>query len=163
LEKNDAMKTNLLKAIVLLALTSAFAQAQRRTPPDPAQMVQHRVDFLTKQLSLNPQQQQQATSIFTEAANGAKSFHDQMRTAHQNLQAAVEKNDTAGIEQNSNTIGNLTAQMIAAHAKADAAFYATLNPEQQSKMKEMEAHHGPGMRGMPGHGGPPPGAFFRKP
>jgi Spy/CpxP family protein refolding chaperone len=162
LEKNDAMKNSLLKAIVLLALTSAFAQAQRRTPPDPAQMVQHRVDFLTKQLSLNPQQQQQATSIFTEAANGAKSFHDQMRTAHQNLQVAVEKNDTTAIEQNSNTIGNLTAQMMAAHAKADAAFYATLNPEQQSKMKEMEAHHGRGMRGM-GHGGPPPGAFFRKP
>ena len=156
------MKTNVLKAIVLLVLTSAFAQAQRRTPPDPEQMVQHRVDFLTKQLSLNPQQQQQATSIFTEAANGAKSLHDQMHTAHQNLQAAVEKNDTAGIEQNSNTIGNLTAQMIAAHAKADAAFYATLNPEQQSKMKEMETHHGHGMRGM-GHGGPPPGAFFRKP
>jgi Spy/CpxP family protein refolding chaperone len=126
-------------------------------------MVQHRVDFLTRQLSLNAQQQQQATSIFTEAANGAKSFHDQMRTAHQNLQAAVEKNDADGIEQSSNTIGNLTAQMIAAHAKADAAFYQTLTPDQQSKMKDMEAHHGHGMHGMPGHGGPPPGAFFRKP
>jgi Spy/CpxP family protein refolding chaperone len=53
--------------------------------------------------------------------------------------------------------------MMIANAKADAAFYATLNPEQQSKMKEMEAHRGRGMRGMPGHGGPPPGAFFRKP
>ena len=156
------MKRNFMKAIVLLAMASGVAVAQRRTPPDPAQMVQHRVDFLTRHLDLNEQQQQQATSIFTAAANAAKSLHDQMRTAHQNLQAAVEKNDSAAIEQSSNTIGNLTAQMTAAHAKADAAFYQVLNPDQQSKMKEMEDHFGHGMRG-PGHGGPPPGAFFRKP
>lgn len=156
------MRSTFFKAIILLAIASATAVAQRRTPPDPGQMVQHRVEFLTKHLSLNEQQQQQATTIFTEAANGAKTFRDQMRSAHQNLQAAIEKNDTAGIEQNSNTIGNLTAQMMAAHAKADAAFYQILNSEQQSKMKEMDGHFGRGMRG-PGHGGPPPGAFFRKP
>lgn len=161
------MRTTLWKAITFLAVTSVFVMAQHRMPPDPAQMVQHRVDFLTKHLALNAQQQQQATSIFTEAANGAKSFHEQMRTAHQNLQAAVEKNDTAAIEQSSNAIGNLMAQMTAAHAKADAAFYQTLAPEQQTKMKEMEAHHGRGMHGHRGPGGPggpggpPPGAFFR--
>jgi Spy/CpxP family protein refolding chaperone len=155
------MRTSLWKVITFLTVTSVFVVAQRRTPPDPAQMVQHRVDFLTERLALNAQQQQQATSIFTEAANGAKTFHDQMRTAHQNLQAAVEKNDTAAIEQSSNAIGNLMAQMTAAHAKADAAFYQTLTPEQQTKMKDMEAHHGWGMRGHRGPGGPPPGAFFR--
>src|SRR5512137_591374 len=109
------MRTSLLKVIALLALTSVFAMAQHRNPPDPAQMVQHRVDFLTKQLSLNAQQQQQATSIFTEAASGAKSFHDQMRAAHQSLQAAVEKNDTAAIEQSANAIGSVMGQMTAAH------------------------------------------------
>jgi Spy/CpxP family protein refolding chaperone len=152
------MRTTLVKAIALLAVAGTFALAQHRTPPDPAQMAQHRVDFLTRQLSLNAQQQQQATTIFTEAANGARSYHDQMRAAHQNLQAAVEKNDAAGIEQTANAIGNLTAQMIAGHAKADAAFYQTLTPEQQSKMKELEPHHG---RGMHGRGGPPPGGFWR--
>ena len=155
------MRTTFWKVAALLALTSVFAMAQHRNPPDPAQMVQHRVDFLTKRLSLNAQQQQQATSIFTEAASGAKSFHDQMRTAHQGLQAAIEKNDTAAIEQSSNAIGSLMAQMTAAHAKADAAFYQTLTPDQQTKMKELEAHHGWGMRGRGGPGGPPPGAFFR--
>jgi Spy/CpxP family protein refolding chaperone len=160
------MRTTLLKVTALLALTSVFVMAQHRTPPDPAQMVQHHVDFLTKQLSLNAEQQQHATTIFTQAASGAKSLHEQMRTAHQNLQAAVEKNDTAAIEQSSNTIGNLMGQMTAAHAKAQAAFYQTLTPDQQTKMKEMEAHHGRGMHGRrgpgePGPGGPPPGAFFR--
>lgn len=155
------MRTTLWKVITFLAVTSVFVMAQHRTPPDPATMVQHRVDFLAKHLSLNAQQQQQATSIFTEAASGAKSFHDQLRTAHQNLQAAVEKNDTAAIEQSSSAIGNLMGQMTAAHAKADAAFYQTLTPEQQTKMKEMEAHRGWGMHGHGGPGGPPPGAFFR--
>jgi Spy/CpxP family protein refolding chaperone len=155
--RKHPMRIILWKVIPFLALASVFAAAQRKNPPDPAQMAQHRVDFLTRHLSLNAQQQQQATTIYTEAANNARSFHDQMRTAHQNLQTAVQKNDMAAIEQGSNTIGNLMAQMTAAHAKADAAFYQTLTPEQQAKMKEIESHHGPGMHGHGGPEGPPPG------
>jgi Spy/CpxP family protein refolding chaperone len=158
--ENEPMRATLLKVVTFLVLAGVLASAQRRNPPDPEEMVQHRVDFLTRHLSLNAQQQQQATSIFTEAANNGKSFHDQMRTAHQNLQAAVQKNDTAAIEQASNTIGTLMGQMTAARAKADAMFYQTLTPEQQSKMSELESHHG-GIRGHSGPGGPPPGAFFR--
>ena len=104
------------------------------------------MNFLTKQLSLTPQQQQQASTIFSEAANNAKATHDQMRTAHDGLKAAIQKNDSAGIEQAANTIGNLTTQMITAHAKAQAAFYQTLTPDQQTKMNELESrHHGMGM------------------
>ncbi len=120
-------------------------------------MAQHHLDFLTKQLSLTPQQQQQASTIFSEAASNAKATHDQMRTAHDSLKAAIQKNDSAGIEQAANTIGNLTTQMITAHAKAQAAFYQTLTPDQQTKMNELESqHHGMGMmrRHGFGHGGP---------
>src|SRR5262249_32174862 len=60
------MKQNLFRAsITLLALTGTLAYAQRRQPPDPAEMVQHRVNFLTEELNLSPAQQQQATTIFT--------------------------------------------------------------------------------------------------
>jgi Spy/CpxP family protein refolding chaperone len=86
-----------------------------------------------------------------------------MRTAHQNLQAAIQKNDTAAIEQISNNIGSLMGQMTAAHAKAEAALYQTLTPEQQTKLHELESHHrgGPGgMHGFGGPGGPPPGSSF---
>ena len=159
------MRTTLLKITAVLALTSIFAMAQQGNPSDQGKMAQHHLNFLTKQLSLTPQQQQQASTIFSEAANNAKATHDQMRTAHDGLKAAIQKNDTAGIEQAANTIGNLTTQMITAHAKAQAAFYQTLTPEQQTKMNELESHHGMGMgmgMGMHGHGGsggPPPGAF----
>src|SRR5262249_35885553 len=119
---------------------------------------QRRVDFLTQKLGLSAAQQQQATTIFTNASTNMESLHDQMRTAHQNLKAATEKNDSAGIEQAANTIGNLMPQTTAAHAKADAAFYQTLNPDQQAKYSEMHSH-GPGEPGWfrhGGHGGQPP-------
>ena len=116
------MRTTLLKVTAVLALTSIFAMAQHGNPPDPGKMAQRHLDFLSKQLSLTPQQQQQASTIFSEAANNAKATHDQMRTAHDSLKAAIQKNDSAGIEQAANTIGNLTTQMITAHSKAQAAF-----------------------------------------
>ncbi|HEX9254694.1 MAG TPA: Spy/CpxP family protein refolding chaperone [Candidatus Angelobacter sp.] len=154
------MRTTLLKVTVFLALTSIAVMAQHGNPPDPAKMAQHRIDFLTKQLSLTPQQQQQATTIFGEITNNAKATHDQMRTAHDNLKAAIQKNDAAGIEQAANTIGTLTTQMTVAHAKAQAAFYQILTPEQQAKMNDLESrHHGIGWR-HGGPGGPPPGASF---
>jgi Spy/CpxP family protein refolding chaperone len=159
------MRTTLLKVTTaVLALASVFAMAQHGNPPDPGKMAQRHLDFLTKQLSLTPQQQQQASTIFSEAANNAKATHDQMRTAHDSLKAAIQKNDSAGIEQAANTIGSLTTQMITSHAKAQAAFYQTLTPEQQTKMSDLESqHHGMGMgHGFRhgGPGGPPPGASF---
>jgi Spy/CpxP family protein refolding chaperone len=157
------MRTTLLKVTTFLALASVFAMAQQGNPPDPAKMAQHHIDFLTKQLSLTAQQQQQAATIFSGVANNAKTTHDQMRTAHDSLKAAIQKNDTAGIEQAANTLGALTTQMTVAHAKAQAAFYQTLTPEQQTKMNDLESHHGMGRGhghgfGHGGPGGPPPGA-----
>ena len=157
------MRTTLLKVTAFLALASVFAMAQQGNPPDPAKMAQHHIDFLTKQLSLTAQQQQQATTIFSGVANNAKTTHEQMRAAHDSLKAAIQKNDTAGIEQAANTLGALTTQMTVAHAKAQAAFYQTLTPEQQTKMNELESHHGMGRGhgfGHGGSGGPPPGASF---
>src|ERR1700748_3705637 len=95
----DSMRKPLVKLVSFLAMASMCAMAQHRNPPDPAEMVQHQVGFLTKHLTLTTQQQQQATTIFTEAANNGKTFHNQLRTAHQNLQAAVQKNDTPSMEQ----------------------------------------------------------------
>ena len=148
------MRTTLLKVTAFLALTGIVVMAQHGNPPDPAKMAQHRIDFLTKQLSLTPQQQQQAASIFGEIGNSAKATRDQMRTAHDNLKAAIQKNDAAGMEQAANTIGSLNTQMILAHAKTQAAFYQILTPEQQAKMNDLESHHRRGGMGWRRHGGP---------
>ena len=127
------MRTTLLKVTAFLALTSAFVMAQHGNPPDQATMVQHHINFLTKQLSLTPQQQQQATTLLTEVSNNAKTIHEQMKAAHDTLNAAIQKNDSAGIEAAASNIGNLTAQMTAAHAKAMATFRQTLT--QNNKLR----------------------------
>jgi Spy/CpxP family protein refolding chaperone len=145
-KRRKTMRTILSKAFLFMAVTSIFVAAQHGNPADSAQMVQHHVDFLTQELSLTPQQQQTATTLLTEFHNNAKAVHEQLRTAHENLQAAIQKNDTSAIEQISNSIGNLTAQQTMAHAKAMASFYQILTPEQQSKFAEV-VHHGMGMHG----------------
>lgn len=143
------MKNTKTFLLVLLTLTLAasFAVAQHQ-PPDPATMVQRHVQHLTTVLSLNASQQQQATTIFTSAMTGASSIHGDMKTAHQSLQTAIKNNDVNGITAAANNIGNLTAQMIAAHAKAQAAFMQILTPDQQTKFSALESEgHGMGFGG----------------
>lgn len=149
------MKQNLFRtSITLLALAGTLAYAQQHQPPDPAEMVQHRVNFLTEKLNLSSAQQQQATTIFTNAATNEKPSRDQMKAAHESLHSAITKNDSAAIDQAANTIANLMAQSISAHAKAEAAFYQTLSPDQQAKYSQLK-HGGPGMHGFGFHQGGP--------
>jgi Spy/CpxP family protein refolding chaperone len=136
------MQRNFAKLLVLLlALASMSALAQGPQPPDPATMVQHRVNLLTAQLGLSSAQQQQATTIYTNSMNGLQPLHDQMKTAHQAIQAAVTQGNSAAIDQAANTIGSLTAQMAAAHAKADAQFFQILTADQQTKFTQLQSQH----------------------
>jgi Spy/CpxP family protein refolding chaperone len=155
------MKTLFLKIVALAALCSLTVMAQEQRTHDPAQHIQRHIAALTKTLSLTPDQQQQATTLLTNVLSAGKSLHQQMQTAHENLKAAVQKNDTAGIDQATGTIGALNGQMMAIHAKAMASFRQILTPDQQSKLDSMNDHgdmFGP-MHGFREHGGadgPPP-------
>jgi Spy/CpxP family protein refolding chaperone len=145
-----------MRTISTFLLTAALVFAQGRgNAPDPATFVQHRVSSLTTLLSLNTAQQQQATTIFTNAATTQGSLRASLKTSHQGLQEAVQKNDIATIDQESATIGNLTAQMTSTQAKADAAFYQILTPDQQTKFTQAESQGGFGRGRGPGgfHGG----------
>lgn len=155
------MKTLFLKVITLVALCGLMAAAQDQTSPDPARHIQHHIAALSKSLSLTPAQQQQATTLLTDALSAGKALHQQMQAAHESLKAAVQKNDTAGIDQATGTIGALQGQMMAIHAKAMAAFRQTLTPDQQSKLDSMNGHDGMfgpmhGFREHGGAAGPPP-------
>jgi Spy/CpxP family protein refolding chaperone len=148
------MKTSSIKMLVAFLALASVAQAQgNHQPPDPTQMVQHRVSFLTNKLSLSASQQAQATTIFTNEMSAGAAVHGQMRTAHQALDAAIQKGDNAGIEQAAGTIGNLTSEMIAARSKAEAAFVQTLNPDQKNTYQQMPKD-GWGWGGFHGHRGP---------
>jgi Spy/CpxP family protein refolding chaperone len=150
------MKTLFPRFLLTFVFATSFLFAQppgpRGTPPDPATMAQHRVSFLTTALTLTTAQQQQATTIFTNSALADTTVHDNLKTAHQSLSDAVKNNNTAAIDQVSTTIGNLTAQLTSNDAKANAAFYQILTPDQQAKLTQLQSQ-GPG-GGFGGRRGP---------
>jgi Spy/CpxP family protein refolding chaperone len=143
------MKQTLLQFALVLALAISPGLAQNSAnAPGPANRVQHRLSFLTTLLDLTSAQQQQATTIFTASANTEAGLRSNMQTARQSLTAAIRNNDVGTIDQLSNTIGALTAQMTSAQAKADAAFYQILTPDQQAKLAQYDSQKRPYGRGM---------------
>lgn len=155
------MKT--LMAVALTAVLAMAASAQNPpSPPSQADRVQHHIQHLAVMLSLTPAQQQQATTLLTNVMNAQEASQPSMKAAHDALQTAVKNNDANAIQQAANTIGQLTAQSIANHAKAMATFYQTLTPDQQTKFQQIMAegfgmHDGMmGMHGMHSMHGPPP-------
>lgn len=145
---------------LLLTASVLFGQTPG-TSPTPAQRIAHQVSRLTTLLSLTSAQQTQATAIWTQEQTALSGVRDSMRAAHTALETAVEANDTASIAAQAAQIGELTGQEVSARATAEAAFYAILTADQQTKFKQLPGGpggfggHGPG-RAPGGPGGPPP-------
>src|ERR1700687_4070237 len=91
-----------------LSLTQALAQ---NGPPDPAEMVQKRIDRMNQTLNLNKTQQKQVSAIYMDVMKSNQEIMSGMREANQSVNAAIKSNDTNAMSQAANTIGTLTAQM----------------------------------------------------
>jgi Spy/CpxP family protein refolding chaperone len=100
-------------------------------------MIQRRVAKMTAVLSLTPAQQTQVTSILTNSLAANFGTRGQMKSARAAMRTAIQSNDTATIEQASNTIGTIAAQNAAARAKTAAAIYQILTPAQQAKAQQL--------------------------
>ena len=146
------MKLPLALVAVLALMPMAQAQTAAHTPPTPAAMAQRQVARYTTLLSLTPAQVEQATTIFTAEASAASNRHATERAAHEAMEAAVKANDTATIQSTATALGQMTGEMMAAHATAKAQFYALLTSDQKAKFSELEEEH---MMGGPMHGPPP--------
>jgi Spy/CpxP family protein refolding chaperone len=143
-------KSLLMTALILVAVATAFAQGGR-TPPSPTDIANHHVKMLTTVLSLTSAQQQQATAIYTNSAKAEQTIREAEKGNRENLRTAVKNNDSASIDQIAGTMAQSNAQLTSIHAKADAAFYQILTPDQQSKFNELESEH-MGFMGGPGRG-----------
>ena len=127
-----------------------------RMPPDPQRMVQMRVNMLTTLLSLTDAQKADATTMFSNAFTASQGIQSNLRSTRQSLSDAVKKNDGAAIDTLAITTGTLSGQLTSIESKAEAAFYAILTTDQQTKYNAMPGG-GPGGRGGPmGPGGPGP-------
>jgi Spy/CpxP family protein refolding chaperone len=140
-----------VKFITLGAICAGLALAQH-TPPDPSAMAQREVEHLTQRLTLTSAQQAQATTLFTSSQTANQSIMTNLRQAHTALAAAIKGNDANAIASLTTQIGTLTGQMMANTAKADAAFYATLTPDQQAKYTPSTGFGGGPAGGFGGRG-----------
>jgi hypothetical protein len=57
-----------------------------------------------------------------------------MKAARQTLTTAIMNNDSGAIGQASMAVGSLTAQLTAAGANANAAFYQILTTDQKNRL-----------------------------
>jgi Spy/CpxP family protein refolding chaperone len=163
---------SLLAAAILAAFVAPATFAQAATTDtvatsapgpggshNPAQMIEHRITKMNAVLTLNSAQQSQIRTILTNQETVEQGFRTSMHAAHANLKTAIQNDDAASIETLSQQLGAVTGQSIAAHAKAEAAIYAALSPEQQTKAAQVPEllgeGGGPGGPGGWGHGGGP--------
>jgi Spy/CpxP family protein refolding chaperone len=143
-----------MKLLTAAALTAGCILAQGPgggMPPDPQTMIQRRVNMLATQLSLSDDQKTKATTIFTSAFTASLTIQQSLQANRQSLADAVKKNDTAAIDTLASAAGALSGQLTAINSKAEAAFYAILTADQQTKL-DGAPHGGPGRPGGFGAG-----------
>lgn len=127
----------------LIAAPAAFARVDNAKPanhqPNVAERVDHRVDYLTTVLSLTPAQQQQAKTIFMNAANEDSPVFANLKTERQSLSKAVSGNEPAStIAKLSDNIGNDAGKLVANRAMASEQFRKILTAEQQTKLTQLQ-------------------------
>lgn len=140
------MKRSITKFLLISLFATSFVFAQSTgtgSGPNPANMAQRRVKFLTTLLNLNSSQQSSAITIFTNAATTNLTTAATMRTTRQSLQTAIQNNDAGALTQITTTIGTLTATEALTNAQAELAFYQLLTPAQQTQFTQYQsANHG---------------------
>jgi Spy/CpxP family protein refolding chaperone len=155
------MKLGLFLLAATLTCGALSAQDQRQRGPGPG-----RGDFgggpmserwLNKTLTLNAEQSNKIHTIFSEANVSRQADMTKMQTLHTSLIAAVKAGNESQIDSITRDMGTMHQAQQATHAKTLAKVYATLTPDQQTKIAGDLEHAvgGPGPGG-PRRGGPPP-------
>ena len=139
-------------AIALMMGAALLAQPPAGTH-NPGQRLEN---MLTKTLGLNATQQGQVHTILADAQVQSQGIHAQLKPLRTSLLAAIKTNNSAEIDALHQQIAPLQEQLDVIHSKATAQIYASLSPDQQTKVGNaigmlMGGGFGPGMR----HGGPP--------
>jgi len=137
-----------VKTLATLLLSFALAATLSAQPPTGPHGPRNYVQWMSAKLNLTADQQSQATTIFNNERSAEAPIHASLKSAHQALIDAEKSNNTVSIEQLSNTIGTLTAQLTVTHSKARAAFYRVLTPEQQTTFQQLESRRPMGPMGF---------------
>jgi hypothetical protein len=149
------MKARFLILPMLIAATlvaqgpRGFSRDPSAAPPTPADIVAREVRMLTRFLTLDAGQQAAATTALTNAQTQLALNATTLKTDRGLLVDAIKDNQLGTIDTLTSNIATLRGQNNAIRAKAAAAIYATLTPDQKTKLGNGL---GPLMRGGPGRG-----------
>jgi protein CpxP len=145
-----SIRFRLLIAAMAVLLGSAIAKSQTATdvpPPPPMHgyahgMHDHTMGFFGRALNLTDDQKTQMKAIMEKEHPTMKPLFQQQRQIDQQLRQYVQGTyDEAKVRALANLKAQVEAELTVQHTRIHNQMYQLLTPDQQSKLKEMEANH----------------------
>jgi len=150
-----SFRYRLLIAAMAVLLGSAIAKSQTAAdapPPPPSHsheygmghrgMYFHRMGFFSKALNLTDDQKAQMKTIMQKEHPAMKPLFQQQRQIDQQLRQYVEgPYDEVKVRALAAQKSQVETELTVAQTRIHNQMYQLLTPDQQSKLKEMEANH----------------------
>lgn len=147
-----SIRFRLLIAAVAVLLGGAIAKSQTATdvpPPPPMHdhghgfgMEGHRMGFFGKALNLTDEQKAQMKAIVQKEHPAMKPLFQQQRQIDQQLRQYVQgPYDGAKVRALATQKAQVQVELTVAQTRIHNQMYQLLTPDQQSKLKEMQANH----------------------
>jgi Spy/CpxP family protein refolding chaperone len=145
-----SIRFRLLIAAMAVLLGSAIAKSQTLADAPPPMhahghgygMHAHRTGFFAKALNLTDDQKAQMKTIMQKEHPTMKPLMQQERQIDQQLRQYVEgPYDEVKVRALAAQKSQIEIELTVAHTRIHNQMYQLLTPDQQSKLKEMEANH----------------------
>ncbi len=145
-----SIRFRLLIAATAVLLGSAIAKSQTTTDTSQPQathehgygMHDHMMGFFAKALNLTDDQRAQMKNIMQKERPTMKPLKQQEHQIDQQLRQYVEGTyDEAKVRALAAQKSQVEVKLTVAHTRIHNQLYQLLTPDQQSKLKEMEANH----------------------
>jgi protein CpxP len=147
-----SFRFRLLIAAMAVLLGTAIARSQTTSdapPPPPMHghgqgygMEGHKMGFLAKSLNLTDDQKAQMKTIMEKNHTTLKPLMQQSHQIEQQLRQYVEgPYDETKVRTLATQKAQIEVELTVAHTRVHNQLYQLLTPDQQAKVKEMEAKH----------------------
>ena len=146
-----SIRFRLLIAALAVMLGSALAKSQTTdAPPAPPTrahfheygMEGHRMAFFASQLNLTDDQKTQMKAVMQKEHPAMKPLFQQSRQIDQQLRQYVEgPYDEAKVRALATQKAQVEVELTVAHTRIHNEMFQLLTPDQQAKLKEIEANH----------------------
>jgi Spy/CpxP family protein refolding chaperone len=147
-----SFRFRLLIAAMAVLLGTAIARSQTTSdapPPPPMHghgqgygMEGHKMGFLAKSLNLTDDQKAQMKTIMEKNHTTMKPLMQQSHQIEQQLRQYVEgPYDETKVRTLATQKAQIEVELTVAHTRVHNQVYQLLTPDQQAKVKEMEANH----------------------